>query len=387
MWVRIPSLIGRPMRRALDSITSNTSWYEYCPIEVSKAQIQFSARLYPLPSLSPLSTSHVSTSRSHLSPPHSMAAPADWFALSKKQGTEGIRRFTHYCWDRDCYIDKFGVYSQMEVELPQLLHGRSRKNTLQLIATSLAHANSGGLFVPNSAMKRCRRNTVRSRVTPMVAAILAEGSKLSVRQITDKLNLEPGVSVKKSLVGAIKMELSKASTPPAANPIVMSDSDCSDISMIKSPSPPPEVVPPLPDLGPEGSNPAVGSSPAAGSSPTVPSAGYSSNSSGPTPKTVRKQRLECGCFGICWCNWKVPLRTGTAKLAAFHQATKDKIAARKAKELAWQNRNHNNNRSLLEPYSGPTDTTTSVRPKGRKPIVAPPAGRTKRGKFAKGHVP
>ena len=130
--------------------------------------------------------------------------PADWFSLTKKQKTEGIRRFSHYCWDRDSLIEKSEVISKLEAELPQFVHGRPRKNTLQLIETSLAHANSGGVFVPNSAMKRNRSNTLRSRITPMVANILSEGAKLSVRQITDRLNLEPGVSVGKSLVGAIK---------------------------------------------------------------------------------------------------------------------------------------------------------------------------------------
>lgn len=84
----------------------------------------------------------------------------------------------------------------------------------------------------------------------MVRKLLAEGSKLSLRQLAEKLSREPGISVKKSLVGEVKLELSREVTPPPC-PTATAPTDCIETNLEKSPSPPIQVVPPLPSSMPD----------------------------------------------------------------------------------------------------------------------------------------
>ena len=171
---------------------------------------------------------------------------AGWYPLTESQQREAIRRFTFYWWDRNSYIGKFEIYQKLESLLPSALRGRNRRATLALIATTLSLANSGGRYVPNSERTRRKPSTKRDLVTPMVEELLSEGRIVSVRRMTDELNLRDGVSVKKSLVGSIKKELSSRVTPPPS-PVPSCYSEHSEATtMVLSPTPPALVVAPLP---------------------------------------------------------------------------------------------------------------------------------------------
>ncbi len=235
--------------------------------------------------------------------------------------------------------------------------------------------------MPNSEMTRSHTNTKRSRITPMVASMLSEDSKLSVRQITDKLNQEPGISVKKSLVGSVKLELSRAATPPPVQPIVVSDAECSDVSMAKSPTPPPQVMAPLPATG---LNPAMDSNPAVTPPPIQPmvvSDAECSDTSmvkSPTPPPqVAPPRLSRNH------NKSTHNRTKHAKAA---RVSKTKVAPkplraripRACKTKGWLRQR---NRELAGDSSSSDESSSDSGSKGRS------KGRCGKGKFTKGHTP